>query len=132
MVENLRTAVRGVQSFVPGGVLRYVLPLAGLAGLLGVAYVSYFVLGIHIAIFYGFLYVLLLILLLGSAWLGYGPGILICAIVTLVLPHLRPGSARGAGVDLSRFVLVLIISLLVSRMSQTSRRREEDLRRAAG
>ena len=77
------------------------------------------------ALFYGFLYVLLLIIILGAAWLGYGPGVLLCAISTLVLPHLmRSGTNRDTTGELSRFALVLIISLLVSRISETRRRTE--------
>jgi PAS domain S-box-containing protein len=48
-----------------------------------------------------------------------------------VLPHLRSQANRGARVDLTRFALVLIISLLVSRLSQVRRRTEASLRRVA-
>jgi PAS domain S-box-containing protein len=128
---GLQTAAKRIEERVPDPVVRYGLPLFSFAALFGIAYLCYFVLGIRFPLFYGLLYVLLLIVMLGAAWLGYGPGVLICAIVTLALPHLRPGPARGARVDLTRFALVLIISLLVSRISQIRRRTEAALRRTA-
>jgi PAS domain S-box-containing protein len=129
---GIKTAAKKIEDRVPGPVVRYGLPLLSFAALFGIAYLCYFVLGIRFPVFYGLLYVLLLIVMLGAAWLGYGPGVLICAIVTLVLPHLRTGANRGARVDLTRFALVLIISLLVSRISQIRRRTEAALRRTAG
>src|ERR1017187_8130606 len=97
---GLQTAAKRIEERVPDPVVRYGLPLFSFAALFGIAYLCYFVLGIRFPLFYGLLYVLLLIVMLGAAWLGYGPGVLICAIVTLALPHLRSGPARGARVDL--------------------------------
>jgi two-component system cell cycle sensor histidine kinase/response regulator CckA len=130
--SDLKTAAKKIEERVPDPVVRYGLPLVSFAVLFGIYYLCYFVLGIRFPLFYGLLYILLLIVMLGAAWLGYGPGVLICAIVTLALPHMtRAGANRGARVDLTRFALVLIISLLVSRISQTRRRTEAALRRTA-
>lgn len=116
---------------LPDPVVRYGLPLFCLAALIAVGYLSYIALGIRLPLFYGFLMVLGFIVILGSAWLGYGPGVMVCAIVTLLLPHLSPRPGRGPRTDFSRFALGLVISLLVSRLAQTRRRTEEDLRQIA-
>jgi PAS domain S-box-containing protein len=130
--SDLKTAVKKIEERVPDPVIRYGLPLVSFAALFSLYYLCYFVLGIRFPPFYGLFFILLLIVMLGAAWLGYGPGVLLSAIVTLVLPHLtRAGANRGARVDLTRFALVLIISLLVSRISQVRRRTEAALRRTA-
>jgi len=65
---------------------------------------------------------------LGSAWLGYGPGLVVCFLLLFVAPRvLVPGKPHP--VDLGQFALLVIISLLVSRLSQTTRRSEVQLRR---
>jgi PAS domain S-box-containing protein len=64
---------------------------------------------------------------LGAAWLGYGPGILVTLLITFAAPPLlAPGEPLN--VDLGRFALLLIISLLVSRVSSSKRRSEALLR----
>jgi two-component system, cell cycle sensor histidine kinase and response regulator CckA len=64
---------------------------------------------------------------LGAAWLGYGPGILVCALITFAVPPLlAPG--HHLNVDFGRFGLLLIISLLISRVSSSKRRSEAMLR----
>ena len=115
----------------PDRVLRYGLPLVSLAGLISLYYLCYSVLQMSGSLLFGVLSVILLLVVLGSAWLGYGPGVLTSAIVAIGLPHLRPGPNRSARVDLTRFALLLIISLLVSRISETRRRTEASLRRTA-
>jgi PAS domain S-box-containing protein len=129
---SLKTGVKEIEKRIPGPVIRYGLPLVSGAALFAFAYFCYFVLGIKFPLFYGFLYILLVIVMLGAAWLGYGPGVLLCAIVTLGVPQLRLGPTRTASAELSRFALALIISLLVSRISENRRRTEAELRRIAG
>ncbi|HEV3198703.1 MAG TPA: PAS domain S-box protein [Bryobacteraceae bacterium] len=129
MFDGLKTTAKKIAEKLPDPVLRYGLPLFSFTALYGIFYLCYFALGLRLPLFYGLLYILVLIVMLGAAWLGYGPGVLLCAIVTLVLPHLRPGPNPGTRVD--RFALVLIISLLVSRLSQNRRRTEAALRRTA-
>ena len=79
MFPRLKAVSDRVERRLPSGVLRYALPLASLAFLAGVFYLLYFVLGIRFPLLYGFLFVLLCVVMLGSAWLGYGPGIIVCA-----------------------------------------------------
>jgi len=78
---RLKAVSNSVERRVPLGVLRYALPLGGLAALTGVFYLLYFVLGVRSPLLY--------------------------------------------------FALVLIISLLISRLSQTHRRREAELKKTA-
>ena len=115
------------QSFQP-----YALSLANLAALVAVTELCFLTFGLRLpAPLGGFLVILLLLVTLWAAWLGYGPGILISALVTMGLPYLRPSANRTLRVDLLRFGLVLIVSLLVSRISQVRRRREAALQHAA-
>ncbi|SPE35115.1 putative PAS/PAC sensor hybrid histidine kinase [Candidatus Sulfopaludibacter sp. SbA6] len=81
MFPRLKAVSNSVERRVPLGVLRYALPLGGLAALTGVFYLLYFVLGVRSPLLY--------------------------------------------------FALVLIISLLISRLSQTHRRREAELKKTA-
>src|SRR5579859_185700 len=60
------------------------------------------------------------VIFLGSAWLGYGPGVLVLALISFVVPYiLYPGQVRH--VDLTQFFLLSAISLLVSRISSAKR-----------
>jgi PAS domain S-box-containing protein len=70
----------------------------------------------------------LLIVLLGSAWLGYGPGLVVCAVACFALPYLVTRNPRNL---LQRFGFVSVISVLVSRVAQVQRRHQTDLERAA-
>jgi two-component system, cell cycle sensor histidine kinase and response regulator CckA len=64
---------------------------------------------------------------LGSAWLGYGPGISVCVLITFVVPPLIvPG--RPFHPDLSRFGLLLMLSLLISWTASSKRRAQNLLR----
>ena len=75
---------------------------------------------------YVFLYFLLI---LGAAWLGYGPGLLVCSLTTFLLPPLL--LSQPPGVQIGRFGLLIVVSLLVSRLSASKRRTEISLRRSA-
>ncbi len=132
MFPGLESLRRILAARMPDRALRYGLPVASLAALVLVAYTCRFIFAIRVSLVYGLLTVALFLVILGSAWLGYGPGVLTCALATVVVPRLlRTGPSRGAWPDLVRLGLVLIISLLVSRLSETRRRREAELRHAA-
>ncbi len=130
MLDGFRLTIRRLEQRLPEPVVRYGLPLASLIALTIITWFSYSVLGLKVRLFYELLVVLYFLVMLGSAWIGYGPGVLVCGIITMALPHLRPNNRRPTA-DLTAFALLLIISLLVSRLSQTRRRREEELRRIA-
>jgi PAS domain S-box-containing protein len=116
---------------IPDRFLRYALPLLSLAALTGITLACYAVFGPRPAILYSILRVLLLLLLLGSSWLGYGPGLMVCTLITFVLPRWLPAQRARRPVDLVTFGLVLLISLLISWIGQSRRRTETTLRRAA-
>jgi two-component system cell cycle sensor histidine kinase/response regulator CckA len=67
-------------------------------------------------------------LFLGAAWLGYGPGVLICSLILFAVPPLLlPG--RPNHVEPGRFALLIFISLLVSRIGASKRKSESMLRK---
>jgi len=64
---------------------------------------------------------------LGAAWMGYGPGVLVLALIVFLVPRiLVPG--EPSHVDLGQFALLTVISLLVSRISSSKRQTELSLR----
>ena len=75
---------------------------------------------------YGFVF---LIALLFAAWLGYGPGIVASVIVTFFVPFLFFPRFTFARVDYNRFPLLLLVSVLVSRISASRTRIESLLRK---
>src|SRR5438309_1377297 len=67
---------------------------------------------------------------LGAAWMGYGQGVLVLALIVFLVPRiLVPG--EPSHVDLGQFILLTVISFLVSRISSSKRRTELSLRRLA-
>jgi len=82
-------------------------------------------------VLYTVLLLLFTILFLGTPWLGYGPGLIVCLMTFLVLPRVMGTSTRTIREDAIRFLIASIICLLISRLGQISRRREADLRQAA-
>jgi hypothetical protein len=109
----------------------YAIALAGMALLAGAMVAAQKTLGVPVPLPLG---VLLLfgfcVVFLGSAWLGYGPGIVVCLLVT-VLPRLIVTRTPRNRFDAIRFGLLLAVSLLVSYIGSIHRRREGDLRRQA-
>ncbi len=75
---------------------------------------------------YSFLF---LIALLFAAWSGYGPGIAASIVATFFLPRLFFPAFTPARVDLSRFLLLVLVSILVSRISASRDRIESALRK---
>jgi PAS domain S-box-containing protein len=73
-----------------------------------------------------------LVVLLGSSWLGYGAGILTWTLVTFALPRLLGTTQRQLTPDLIlRFGLLLLVSVLISALAASQRRREAELIAAA-
>jgi PAS domain S-box-containing protein len=71
----------------------------------------------------------LLLLILASAWLGYGPGLLCAVLVCFALPRILPRS--GTTNTVLQFAVISVMSLLVSRVADVGRRRRADFRHAA-
>ncbi len=117
---------------LPAPAQPYALSLGSFAVLVAIAEVCYLTFGRPLPpLLSGLLVVLFLFLILGAAWLGYGSGILISALVMIAIPHMRGAPNRTLSGELFRLSLALIVSLLVSRISQVHHRREAALRRTA-
>src|SRR5581483_10399732 len=72
------------------------------------------------------------VVVFGAAWLGYSPGILVCTLLTFaVAPMMSPRAFHASHMDLQRFGVLLLISILVSRIGQMVRQRQQGLERAA-
>lgn len=68
---------------------------------------------------------------LASAWWGgYGPGIFACLFGLVVAPYFLTPGFNMAHVDTARAALVLLVSVLISRVAEGRRRAEEALRDA--
>jgi two-component system cell cycle sensor histidine kinase/response regulator CckA len=136
MVRSVETSAAGrvlnrVTSWIPAPLRSYAIALSALTLLTAAAYPfihsgprgSMGLLGVVITL-------LFLLVLLGSSWLGYGAGVMTWTLVTFVLPKAL-GLAPRQTPDPYRFALLLLVSLLISRIAATGRRREADLTRAA-
>ena len=73
--------------------------------------------------------IVFLIALLFAAWTGYGPGILASISVTFFLPYLFFPRFTLARVDYGRFLLLLLVSILISRIAASRARVESVLRK---
>ena len=67
---------------------------------------------------------------LGSAWLGYGPGILVCFLITFVVPPLL-APEKPVNTDPGRIGILLLLSLVISKIAASKRRSEALLRQAS-
>lgn len=75
---------------------------------------------------------LYIIVLLGSSWLGYGSGILTWTLLIFVVPHIVGTTQRQMTPDtVIRFALMLLVSVLISALAASQRRREAELVGAA-
>jgi PAS domain S-box-containing protein len=75
---------------------------------------------------------LYLLILLGSSWLGYGSGILTWTLIIFIVPRILGTAQREVTPDtLFRFLLLLLVSVLISALAASLRRREAELVRAA-
>lgn len=109
----LRNLVRPV----PEAVRPYVIALLLFAGTLLVSDLLQHFVGHRATPLYSFL---LLVVILGSAWLGYGPGILIYTLTSLVAPRvLLPG--RPHHFDPVSFGLAALVMLLISAVASSRR-----------
>jgi PAS domain S-box-containing protein len=105
----------------------YVLALSELLAVVALAYLLLHWVGGKSAAFAG---LLLILIMLRAAWIGYGPGLLVCLLTMYpVQGFLVPN--RPHPVDPIRLGLLIVILLLVSRLSATKRRTEASLRSAA-
>lgn len=122
---------RGLLERVPPRMRSYVPALVGLILLTVTVYGAYQISTPRNRIVGAVLSTAFLILVLGSSWLGYGPGILVCLLTCFGVPQLIPQTNRGFETSLLQFIAVSIISLLVSRIADIGRRHRAALTRAA-
>src|SRR5580704_6801239 len=123
MFDRLSAAVRKWDTDfrkLPDWPRRYGLAMAALFAASAISAILMRTVGRKASLVYALLFELLI---MGAAWLGYGPGLLVCALVTFVIPRiLMP--ARACHVDFGRFGLLMVISLLISRISTSKRSTE--------
>jgi len=109
----------------PDTLLRYSAALALLTFFVSLAYVILQVFGRSASFVFVLFYFLVIA---GSAWQGYGPGILASTLVTFVVAPIFSWRPHHLGVpELLRFAILLIISLLISRISAIVHRRQDEL-----
>jgi PAS domain S-box-containing protein len=123
-----------VTGWIPAPLRSYAISLFGLAFVTALAYPVVLFMprnarglpGIIVVLFY-------LVVLLGSSWLGYGSGILTWTLVTFALPRLLGTAQRAqtAPDTIIRFGLLLLVSVLISALASSLRRREAELVKAA-
>jgi len=124
-------ALEKATAWIPAPLRSYAIALSALVLLSAAAYPiihgaprgSMGTLGLIITLIY-------LVVVLGSSWLGYGAGVMTWTLVTFVLPKAL-GLAQRQSPDPFRFALLLLVSLLISRIAATGRKREAELTRAA-
>src|SRR4051794_37337754 len=120
-----------IRELLPEPVLRAATALLGLGALTAIIYTCLHLFGRQHPILIAVLALFYFLLLLGCAWMGYVPGLLVCALSIWVVPHIIGTPSRRGQPDYVRFGLLAAVSLLISRIADENRQREADLRRAA-
>ena len=110
----------------------YALALAGQVVLVAAAYLIRNTFGLRIPFLSAAIQLSYLLLLLGAAWLGYGPGLMVLTLTVFAVPKILGTRGQGRPIDPYIFGLELLLCVVISRMAQTRRRREKELVRAAG
>jgi len=130
-VGAIRRLLKRVRERVPDTPLRY---LSALLALILITALTWLLVHFHaprnpaLGAAVGFVFIAVI---LGSAWLGYGPGLMVCVLTSFVVRGLIATPTRNPPINYTQFATLVAISLLVSRVSQVSRRHEAHLRRAA-
>lgn len=128
---SIRRLVKRIRDIIPDTPLRY---LSAVAALAFVTALAYLVVHLHAprspiigaVMFFGFFAIIL-----GSAWLGYGPGLMVCILTSFAVTRILAPNPRNVQTNFTQFATLVAISLLVSRVSEVSRRQEAGLRQAA-
>src|SRR5580693_7563272 len=127
---GLNQIVKRLRARLTSPVFRYALPLGMMTVLTGATYLWYDVLGWRSPIFGGIVVIGYILLLLEAAWMGYGPGLLVLLLMT-ILPRFLSTAPRTFSRDVVRYLLGAVICVLISRLGQTKRRREAELEHTA-
>jgi two-component system cell cycle sensor histidine kinase/response regulator CckA len=116
---------------VPQPVLRYAGAVLALAVVAAIHYLCIHAFGFRGPYLSGVFILLYFLVILGSAWQGFGPGVLVAILETVALPYVV---ATHQPVQFSAFrvAIVVLASLLISWLGESRRRTEARLRREAG
>ncbi len=106
--------------------VRYAVPVVGLTLATGLALVIRHFVGPHPAITIAYL----VAVMASSWWGGYIPGVIACLLGMFAVPYIFNPQFDPSATSLSRTVLVLMVSLLISRVSQNRDQAEAALRDA--
>jgi len=68
--------------------------------------------------------------LMAAAWWGYGPGVLALAVTAFAVPYVFNRNFNPAQSDFKNLLLLLIISLLISRIASVRDQVEAELRKS--
>ena len=109
----------------------YALVLAAQSLLVFAAYILRHKFGVSTGAGYTALNLVYLGVLVGAAWLGYGPGLLAWTLSLTVVPKILGTRPGGRHLDPVVLGLVLLVSLLISWIGRNRRQREKELIRAA-
>jgi PAS domain S-box-containing protein len=120
-----------IRERIPDPVLRYAVSLLSLAIVTLPAYLAIHFHAPRNLFVGGVLSLAFFIVILGAAWLGYGQGLMVCALASFGVARLLATPARPPQNSLAQFAVLTAISLLVSRVSHIGRRHEAELRLAA-
>ena len=113
----------------PDALLRYLAAVALLLFFWATAYVLQALFGRGVSFLFSIFY---LFVVGGSAWLGYGPGVLVALLVNFVAwPVLSHHAFQGSSNEWIRLVTVILVSLLISRIGRLIGRRHDELLLAA-
>ncbi len=128
---SIHRLIQPVRKRVNATALRYLLPLLGLAILTVAIFLVYRLppprnIYLGAALTFG-----LFMLILAAAWMGYGPGVMIAALTCFAVPYIASVPNRGTRASAVQFVVLSAIGLLVSRVSQITRRHAAELRLVA-
>ena len=123
--------VKLVASRLPFSIRRYLIAVVGLTLITIATYLFQALPPPHSAVFGGVLVTAMLVLILGSGWLGYGPGLLTCLLLCFAVPQIIPQAKRPVDVLAGQFLVLSFISVLVSRVADTSRKHRNVLTSAA-
>jgi two-component system, cell cycle sensor histidine kinase and response regulator CckA len=109
----------------------YALALAAQSLIVFLAYILRHKFGVSTGAGYTALNIVYLGVLVGAAWLGYGPGLLTWTLSLTVVPKILGTRPGGRPFDPALLGLVLLVSLLISWIGRNKRKREKELIQAA-
>ena len=132
MQSGLKQLITRLRARVPDPVFRYAAPVGLLIVLTGATYLWFDMLGWRNPVFGGIVVLAYFLVLLQAAWMGYGPGLLVL-LLTTILSRFLGTTPHTFSRDAVRYLLgaASFCGVLVSRIGQTKRRSEAELKQTA-